>query len=73
MLQVPLWSVLLLIVGSAFVLWPYQITKAHEIVDAIGRRSAGPVEPAEWYVTLTRIGGGMFILIGIVGLFGALS
>lgn len=71
MAPVPPWSVLLLAIGVPFVLWPYQVARAYEIVDAIGRRSAGPVEPADWYVTLTRVGGIVFVVVGVAGVLGA--
>ena len=68
MVQIPPWSMLLIAMGLPFVIWPDQITKLYELFDAIGRRSSGPVEPADWYVTLVRIGGGIFLVIGIVGI-----
>ena len=57
-------SILLILIGIPFTLWPYQVTKIYEIVDAIGRSPSGPVEPADWYVTLTRISGILFLGIG---------
>ncbi|WP_277554599.1 hypothetical protein [Halobaculum limi] len=43
---------------------PYTLTKAFEIVDAIGRNPSGPVEPADWNVALTRLVGAAFALVG---------
>jgi hypothetical protein len=55
-----------LTVGVAMARWPYTISRWNEIIDAIGRKSAGRVEPADWQVTLTRLLG---IALSIVGGF----
>ena len=69
----PPWSIFCIVVGIPLALWPYRMAMIREIFDAIGRRSAGSVEPAEWSVTLTRLIGGAFLIIGIAGILGAVS
>lgn len=64
MASIPGWAVLLVVIGIPLACWPYRVTLLHETIDAIGRRSAGPVEPADWYVSLTRVGGIAFLLVG---------
>jgi hypothetical protein len=71
MVQILPWSVLLFALGIPFALWPSRIATLYEVVDAIGRRSAGPVEPADWYVALVRAGGIAFLLVGALGVLGA--
>lgn len=34
--------------GPAMAIWPYEFAKFTETIDAIGRKPAGKVEPAEW-------------------------
>jgi hypothetical protein len=36
------------------------------VLDAIGRKPAGPVEPADWKVSLSRISGYAMTLLGVV-------
>ncbi|GAB3679433.1 hypothetical protein GCM10028857_00810 [Salinarchaeum chitinilyticum] len=55
----------LLAFGLAAVIWPYEIARFEERIDAIGsKRSWSEVEPADWRVTLTRGIGVVFVLIG---------
>jgi hypothetical protein len=55
-----------LVFGPPAALWPYQLARWEELVDAIGRKPAGPVEPADWKVSLTRISGYAMALLGVV-------
>lgn len=43
-----------LLFGPPMAIWPYKIARWSEILDAIGRKPSGRVEPADWNVTLTR-------------------
>ncbi|MCT9095410.1 hypothetical protein [Haloarchaeobius sp. HME9146] len=47
------------------VLWPVKLARWDEMLDAIGRRSSGPVEPATWKVALTRYAGVVWTLVGV--------
>jgi hypothetical protein len=46
-----------LLAGPAMALRPYELARFSEVLDAIGRKPAGRVEPAAWKVTLTRLFG----------------
>lgn len=52
--------------GVPMARWPYEMARLNEIIDSIGRKPAGPVEPADWYVSLTRILGLGASVVGIV-------
>ena len=69
--EVPPWSVLLIAFGIPALLWPYEVARVYETIHAIGRKPAGPVEPADWYVSLTRIGGAAFLVVGILTIVAA--
>ncbi|WP_435361163.1 hypothetical protein [Haloarchaeobius sp. DFWS5] len=43
--------------GPPMARWPYKLAKWDEFFDAIGRKSSGSVEPADWKVSLTRWAG----------------
>jgi len=62
---------LMLIVGGAAVVSPYEVARFEEMIDAIGStRRASEIEPADWKVTVTRIAGGVLVLVGLSwGLF----
>lgn len=53
-----------LVFGIPMALWPYRLARWNEIIDSIGRKPAGRVEPADWLVTLTWVGG---IALSVVG------
>lgn len=65
MVSIPPFAVLLIAVGLPLARWPYQIAMISEVLDAIGRKPAGPVEPADWNVTLTRVGGIGMVAVGV--------
>jgi len=61
-----------IVVGAFFVLSgvlmlskPYTIAKIHEMFDAIGSRRSSSVEPANWTVSLTKLGGVVGIVVGL--------
>lgn len=63
-----------IVVGLLGAIFPYQAARFQEAMDAIGStRKASEVEPAGWMVTLTRVAGIVFIVIGLVVLFGLVS
>ena len=43
-----------LLFGPLLAIWPYEMAKLSEVLDAIGRKPAGRIEPAEWKVMLNR-------------------
>jgi hypothetical protein len=53
-----------LLAGPAMALWPYRLARFSEVLDAIGRKPAGRVEPAEWKVLLTRAFGVALSVLG---------
>lgn len=58
-----------LLFGPPMAVWPYKMSRLEEIIDAIGRKQAGRVEPAEWKVLLTRVFGiGLTVAGGISAL-----
>lgn len=58
-----------LVFGPLMAVWPYKLARWSEILDAIGRKPAGRVEPAEWKVLLTRLFGiGLVIAGGVSAL-----
>jgi hypothetical protein len=58
-----------LLFGPLKAIWPYKMSRWSEILDAIGRKPAGRVEPADWKVLLTRLFGiGLAITGGISAL-----
>jgi len=59
-------ALLLLLVGLASVTWPYKLARWSEILDAIGRKPAGRVEPADWKVWMNRAGGAILATIGFL-------
>ena len=52
--------------GVPMALWPYRMARFEEILDSIGRKPAGRVEPADWKVTLTRVMGVALAVAGAV-------
>lgn len=53
-----------LVIGPIMAIWPYHLARINEILDAIGRKPAGEVEPADWYVALYRVIGIVLTLLG---------
>ena len=64
--EVVAWGIVGLIFGPPATIWPYKLARWGEILDAIGRKSSGRVEPAGWNVALTRILGIGFSLFGLL-------
>jgi len=58
------WAAFCVVFGPPAALWPHRLARFEEVLDAIGRRPAGPVEPAEWKVSLTRLAGVGMTLVG---------
>lgn len=58
-------GVILVGLGLAAAVWPYRVAKIDETLDAIGRKPAGPVEPAGWSVTVTRLVGVGIVVAGL--------
>lgn len=57
----------IVLLGVLSVLYPYEISRLEEAIDAIGStRSLDDVEPATWKVTLTRIVGFVLVLFGVL-------
>lgn len=57
--------------GVVGVIWPYRVARFEEQMDSIGsKRRFGEVEPTDWRVTLTRVVGGVFVVLGLAMLFG---
>lgn len=64
-------GIVVLLFGLPMAIWPYRIAKVKEMLDAIGStRSSARVEPAGWYVTLTRIFGVGMSLLGLMFIAG---
>lgn len=59
-------SLIGLAVGLVMAKRAYTISRWGEILDAIGRKSAGRVEPADWNVWLTRAAGVLIAAISAV-------
>lgn len=59
------WGVIGLVFGPPAAVWPYTVARWGEVVDAIGRRPSGRVEPAGWYVALTRAVGVVLCVVGL--------
>lgn len=57
-------AVFCLTLGGPMARWPHEMARLNEIIDAIGRKPAGPVEPADWHVSLTRILGLGLTIVG---------
>jgi hypothetical protein len=59
----------LLLVGAAAAVWPRQRSLWQERWDSVGsKRDWSDVEPAEWRVTLTRVGG-VLAMLGAVAAY----
>lgn len=50
-------GVVALLFGLPMAARPYGVARLREVVDAIGRKPSGRVEPADWNVALTRVVG----------------
>ena len=55
--EVIVWGIVGLLFGPPMAIWPYKLTRWNEILDSIGRKSSGRVEPAGWNVALTKFAG----------------
>lgn len=47
------WGIVGLLFGPPAVVWPATVARWSEVLDAIGRKPSGRVEPADWNVALT--------------------
>ena len=64
------WGVVGLLFGPPMALRPYALARWGELLDAIGRKPSGRVEPADWNVALTRVAGVGLSLVGLSFLIG---
>jgi len=62
-----LWAlaIICLVSGPPLALRPYDVARFGEAMDAIGRKPAGPVEPTEAKVRLTKVTGVVLTLAGV--------
>lgn len=58
------YGAMFLLFGIPMALWPETISWLKESIDSIGRKPAGPVEPADWLVIFTKYAG---IALSVVG------
>lgn len=58
------WALFALVFGVPMSVWPYELARIDESLDAIGRKPSGRVEPAEWTVKVNRIVGIVFLVFG---------
>ena len=66
----PLLGAVLLALGLACALRPYELARFEEQLDSIGsKRSWSAVEPADWKVIVTRISGIVVSLFGVLVFF----
>jgi hypothetical protein len=55
-----------LLFGPLLAIWPYKMARWSEVLDSIGRKPAGRVEPAAWKVLLNRILGIVLVIAGVI-------
>lgn len=66
----PVIGLLLVALGLPSAIWPTPFARFGERLDAIGsKRSWSEVEPADWYVGLTRLVGIGMVIFGAPALF----
>ena len=66
----PILGTVLLAIGIASAVRPYEVARFEDRLDAIGStRSWSEIEPADWKVLLTRLGGIAVSLFGVLVLF----
>ncbi|WEL18811.1 putative membrane protein [Halorhabdus sp. SVX81] len=65
-------AVIGLVVGLVLIRWGYTIARWREIIDAIGRKRAGRVEPADWHVGLVKSVGVVLVVYSSVIVIGFL-
>lgn len=66
-------GIVLVVYGVLALIWPYRVARFHQRWRAIGStRSLSDVEPASWYMTLTRVIGLVVIAFGLNVLLGVL-
>lgn len=59
-------GVMLLIPGIPAAIWPYKFARFNEQINAIRTTTPGyAVEPADWWVKLTRILGIVLVVVGV--------
>lgn len=59
-------ALVLIVVGLPGAVWPYEVARFGEQIDAIGsKRAASEVKPTDWNVTITRLIGGGMVAIGV--------
>lgn len=67
--EVIVWGTIGLVVGLPGAIWPYKSARWGEILDAIGRKPSGRVEPTDWNVALSRVLGIGLSLFGFIVFF----
>lgn len=55
-----------LLFGFLSAYYPEKTARFEERIDAIGRKPAGPVEPAGWKVGLNRVVGAGMVIFGVL-------
>ena len=59
------YAVVFLALGVPSAVWPYRLARFEERLDAIGsKRRWDDVEPADWKVAITRVGGALMAVGG---------
>lgn len=67
-------GILVSLLGGVMMARPRQVARFQEQMDAIGsKRRLADVEPADWNVSLNRLGGAIILLVGIVAILGGLG
>lgn len=64
--EIAVFGIVGLIFGPPLAIWPYELARWNEILDAIGRKPSGRVEPADWKVTLYRLMGVGLVVFGVL-------
>lgn len=58
--------------GLPGAIWPYRVARFQERVQGIGStRSWSEIEPADWNVSVTRVGGIVLTVVGLLWAVGA--
>jgi hypothetical protein len=60
-------GLVLLAFGLPGAIWPYRVTRFAERVQGLGsKRSWDEIEPADWNVSVTRVAGIVFTVVGVL-------
>lgn len=60
------WGVVGLVFGPPMAIWPYKLSRWGEIIDSIGRKPSGRVEPADWKVAFNKFIGVGLSIVGVL-------